>query len=701
MEKITRPPGNREYIKHGRPFFISLCVVFTFVLSCMSCARHAEPAEHPEYFTPLLDRAWEMADSGMIMQAFAFLDSAYSHTAFVPGKYDRYRKYNFKAHYLIGIFRDYDVALVYVDSMLLMLEGKADIHTDDYLSTHMQKGFIFFNQNRYAEAYLYYYKGKMLAIEYNSQCQYAALTASLGRVTYRQGKYQDAIPFFREAFVQGSYCDTTEFLTTVHLRQEQLSNIGLCYEQLGLPDSAVWYYEYTLDFITQHEPRFPGAYRSIAMARGVIYGNLGSIYFKKGDYEKARYFLQQAIQINEQSGYDNYDALLNSIKLADLYLTTGRYTIAAQTMQQVRTALDSISFDEAELRWRMLAWRYYDILGDTKQAYRAHLHYTGFKDSFDAERRELPGMNYKVIFDNLSQQYQIGILQKDNRLKALYLVLTVLFSVMAVVVFFLIRKNYLQSKHNVVKLTALNRRITGQNMYLQQTLDALEHSQQEHTRIMKTVAHDLRNPVAAMVGIADLLLQESLNTPGQKEMIEMIKTSGMNAFQVMEDLLHDSDNLPVEVIALDELIDYSVELMRFRAAEKNQQLIVNLRSGYIRANRQKIWRVLNNLIVNAIKFTPQSKTITIGMETREEKILVTVRDEGIGIPDEVKAGIFEAVASARRTGTSGESSFGMGLAIAKQIIETYEGRIWFETEVGQGTVFYIEWPAASVPVQQS
>src|SRR5690606_984569 len=102
--------------------------------------------------------------------------------------------------------------------------GNEEIYTDDYLSTLLQKGYVCFHQNRYSEAFLYYHKGKMAAREYGSQCRYANLTASLGRMTYSQGKYRDAIPYFREALALATHCDSTDFFNRIHLRQEQLSN---------------------------------------------------------------------------------------------------------------------------------------------------------------------------------------------------------------------------------------------------------------------------------------------------------------------------------------------------------------------------------------------------------------------------------------------------------------------------------------------
>ena len=106
----------------------------------------------------------------------------------------------------------------------------------------------------------------------------------------------------------------------------------------------------------------------------------------------------------------------------------------------------------------------------------------------------------------------------------------------------------------------------------------------------------------------------------------------------------------------------------------------------------RVERMINNLLSNAIKFSPAGEKITIELEHRGTMVLISVADKGIGIPAEVQSELFNTFSAARRKGTAGEKSFGLGLSISKQIIEAHRGKIWVESKPGNGSVFYVELP---------
>jgi len=103
--------------------------------------------------------------------------------------------------------------------------------------------------------------------------------------------------------------------------------------------------------------------------------------------------------------------------------------------------------------------------------------------------------------------------------------------------------------------------------------------------------------------------------------------------------------------------------------------------------------VLNNILGNAIKFSPTDSSIIVTLTADGRGYRITIRDHGMGIPAAAQKNVFDVFTLSRRTGTQGEKSFGLGLSICKQIIEAHEGRIWFESEEGKGTEFFIELPA--------
>ncbi|OOQ61696.1 tetratricopeptide repeat-containing sensor histidine kinase [Mucilaginibacter pedocola] len=234
------------------------------------------------------------------------------------------------------------------------------------------------------------------------------------------------------------------------------------------------------------------------------------------------------------------------------------------------------------------------------------------------------------------------------------------------------------------------------NTQMQKTLVALEQSQADNTRMMKVVAHDLRNPIGAIQSITTMMLDEQGQSEDDREMLEMIRTSAVNSLELVSDLLQvqfSAEELKKEPVDIAQMLQYCVSLLGDKAEAKKQQLQLETIAATLPASREKLWRVVSNLIANAIKFSPTGADIFIKMEHLPGRILISVKDSGIGIPPEMKDKIFDLFTEAKRPGTAGEQAFGLGLAISKQIVEAHGGRIWFDSEINRGTVFYVELPA--------
>ena len=114
---------------------------------------------------------------------------------------------------------------------------------------------------------------------------------------------------------------------------------------------------------------------------------------------------------------------------------------------------------------------------------------------------------------------------------------------------------------------------------------------------------------------------------------------------------------------------------------------------YMEMDINKLQQVFNNLVSNAIKFTPDGGRISVGVMRREERAVVTVADNGIGIPAELQAGLFERFTKARRPGLRGEKSNGLGMSIIQTVVALHQGTISCASEEGHGTTFTIELPA--------
>jgi signal transduction histidine kinase len=233
---------------------------------------------------------------------------------------------------------------------------------------------------------------------------------------------------------------------------------------------------------------------------------------------------------------------------------------------------------------------------------------------------------------------------------------------------------------------------------LESTSEALEQTNHDYARLIKVVAHDLRNPIGAINSLSSLLLEDDVSPDERKEFVQLINESSNNCINLITDLLETNFNLKEselqkEQINLPPFLLQTVKLLIFRAKEKGQELVLKEPvNKSVFADRTKILRVMNNLIINAIKFTPLGGMIEISTQRSPEGIVILVKDNGIGISKEARTKIFDPFTSSKREGTSGEQPFGLGLFIAKQIVDAHHGRIWFDSEPGKGTTFFVLLP---------
>jgi PAS domain S-box-containing protein len=232
----------------------------------------------------------------------------------------------------------------------------------------------------------------------------------------------------------------------------------------------------------------------------------------------------------------------------------------------------------------------------------------------------------------------------------------------------------------------------------------LFHEAQEATRardeILAVVAHDLRNPLNTVMMAAGLMMESSSpDRPQERRQVEIVRRAADRMNRMIQDLL-DVKRMESGQLWLDprpepvsDLIGDTIEMLRPLAAGSSIRVESHVVSDLppVLADATRINQVLSNLVGNAVKFTPRNGLITISAERVDGEIRFAVIDTGPGIPAEQLPHIFgrfwQAKASDRR-------GIGLGLAIAKGIVEAHKGRIWVESSVGLGSTFYFTLPLA-------
>jgi signal transduction histidine kinase len=228
----------------------------------------------------------------------------------------------------------------------------------------------------------------------------------------------------------------------------------------------------------------------------------------------------------------------------------------------------------------------------------------------------------------------------------------------------------------------------------------LESQQAVRTReeVLAIVSHDLRNPLSAVILGASMLQMSPTLVEEDREQLETVEASAKRMNRLIADLLdvtrlEGGKRLPIEpaTVRAEKLLRETEDLFRAQAAVASVTLESYVEDSLppVYADHHRVMQVLSNLIGNSLKFTPRGGRITVGAKRHDGMVLFRIADTGPGIPQEHLSDIFSPYWQAKRTERLGA---GLGLPIAKGIVEAHSGRIWAESEPGAGTQFYFTLP---------
>lgn len=220
--------------------------------------------------------------------------------------------------------------------------------------------------------------------------------------------------------------------------------------------------------------------------------------------------------------------------------------------------------------------------------------------------------------------------------------------------------------------------------------------------VLAILAHDLAGPLNN-INLASSYVAESdkvIEDPELHDMIDSIRQTSERSLRLIREFVDqeflESTNVGVVKRRCDMVENLKEIIKEYKGSEhyirKHFKLICSDDPIYMQVDDIKLRQAINNLISNAIKFTPDNGEITVGIEEQQEMVLITVADNGIGIPDKYQDILFEKFTKARRKGLKGEPSNGLGMSIIKTIVEWHGGKIWFKSQENKGTTFFIQLP---------
>jgi two-component system, sensor histidine kinase and response regulator len=241
-------------------------------------------------------------------------------------------------------------------------------------------------------------------------------------------------------------------------------------------------------------------------------------------------------------------------------------------------------------------------------------------------------------------------------------------------------------KERTVELENLNRELKDLN--------------ESKDKFISVISHDIRNPFTALLASSEKLDRDldKLNTTQIQKLSHIINRTSKRILEQLNELVeraktqNDKTNFHPETIHLVKGLDESLELLKSNAAQKKITLKNKVPAGiYVNADSLMLRSIVQNLVTNAIKYTPNGGQVSITAQTFETMVEVCVEDSGVGMPLEIKENLFTTIDSSTN-GTNNERGTGLGLMLVRDFVAQHGGGIDVKSEVGKGTCFTFSIP---------
>jgi len=615
-----------------------------------------------------------------------------------------------------------DSAAIYMDSALVYLPN---ISIFQRTSAYIQLGNIYELKRDFPSAYAYL---KMaISTAQKSQDSLSIMTANntIGINMYQHKKYSLSKEYFENALIYFpvNYRINKQFEAILRL-QEIHDNLGLVYQKLKMYDKALEEYQSALSIIDMHRNipvdttiKIKKDYLSNIkyqsnIGKSVIYSNLGSYYFELKKYDSALEYSNKSINYCKENSYLIDETFNNAIRIAKVYKAQNNKTGVRKYIK----IIDSLTKDSLLRYYNSGVYalilknplpELYEFLGEKDQAY-IHL-----KKVLKETNNQLDIQNIKDIkninaqHDLIEREQKLEIYKKEEELQNLqYKFLSVGFALilaLAVITSILAMRYRKNMKRNLKLNNELKnqRKILEKNeIELRNTNLTLEKYIEEKNHILSFVAHDLRSPIAAIQGLIQLMKMNALTEEEFPLMLNKIENLCQNTTLIISDIieaarLEEIQTIDTHKVSVRDLLYRASQVMESIAERKKITIKIDEFPDeiYIQAQSEKIVRVLENLISNAIKFSFEKSDIFIGSYILDHKVVIYVKDEGIGIPENLRQKLFDRFTKSGRLGTQGEKSLGLGMNIVRKIVELHKGSIDIESAVGKGTTIKIILPA--------
>jgi signal transduction histidine kinase len=321
----------------------------------------------------------------------------------------------------------------------------------------------------------------------------------------------------------------------------------------------------------------------------------------------------------------------------------------------------------------------------------------------EMKKRELELKNKQQ--EQALREQQIEALEQEKKLnkaelqksEAQRIILILSISISLIILVFFVYE-YFSIKKSKEKIAAKNHLIEVNNLKLTEL-------NEEKNRLIRIVAHDLKNPLTSALSLAEMLKSKvSLLTPDEKHTLSLIRRSMRRMHEMINKILDikaidaEKFNIEFEAVNVQQVLNYLIEMFKNKAEKKHIRVISDLEEVYAMVDRNYFIQIIENLLSNALKFSDKGKTIHVRALDFEDRCRIIIQDEGPGISQPDLIELFKENKPLSAQPTAGESSNGLGLSIVKKYVDVMGGKVWCESKIGVGSTFMVEFDKALLTV---
>lgn len=513
----------------------------------------------------------------------------------------------------------------------------------------------------------------------------AATLVNMGHTHDSMGNEEQSIYYYRKAIPILKAKDLKENLSIAY------NNMASVYEVADELDSAIIYYQMSIAVSLDNEDEW-----------GTIYplASLGGIYLKRGQNAEAKSFIFQALDIAsaQPRSFSYHTALL---AVANYYAKMGETEKARKTYDEVWVLTRELKDYELTLYILKDRMAFEKEQGNYKDAFSLFERYASLRDSLVGLEKTRYARELEVRFEAGKMEAENEFLRQDketmlNRQQWGLFLGSMVALLLLILVIILWKANRRRKKYT--NLLSLQKKKTQANLKaLEAANKRLSELNQEKDDLMGIVAHDLKSPLTKVAMLTEMLAAFREDPEQFQELRGRIDAVLLGGKTLIEELVTISSlekAAPPELVSEDIIAILTELIAGFEAQASAKEIAIHLRKSEEKlifpTHKEYLVRIMDNLISNAIKFSPAGKNVFITVEDRVKSLKITVEDQGPGIREEERSRLFEKFARLSNKPTGDESSTGLGLSIVKELVGKLGGKISVESQAGKGASFILK-----------